>query len=215
MTTPFDVTVSHITPLPTTVNGLKFFPSLEPLVSNDQDHPAFGWPSGPEVSDCNLAVVEEAMLLNGNLSRAVLEIGVHRNDGRSMTNLLMDRKLDSCVYLGVDIDDKSHLDDIEKSIYTVRCSSHDQRKVREKLRALGVASLDIIMIDGWHSVNTCVNDWCYADLLSPGGIVLLHDTNAHPGSVALFHAIDERLYHKERRCVSDTDMGIALVRKRS
>lgn len=206
---PYDIALSHITTRSTMIYGLKFLPSLEPHVSDNQDTPAWGWPTGPEISDCNLAVVSDVIQKLGKDCQSIVEIGVHRNQGRSITNILMDQKPANCKYLGVDIDDKSHLDDLAKNISTIKSNSHDQRKIRKAITDLGISQIDILMIDGWHSVNTCVNDWCYTDLLSNKGCVILHDTNAHPGCLALFHAVDEKLFIKTRHCTSMDDMGIA------
>jgi hypothetical protein len=211
----FDQTVSAVTERPTMVYGLKFFPNLEPIVDNNQDTPAFGWPSGPEVSDCNLSVVSDVIKRLGNRCRVILEIGVHRNEGRSMTNILMDNRPVGSTYIGVDINDKSYLNDQSTGIYTIRSNSHDQQKIRAALMEIGVQQIDLLMIDGWHSVNTCVNDWAYTNLLSDHGVVILHDTNAHPGCVALFHAVDEDLFVKSRFCDDDNDMGIATFWKKS
>ena len=206
--TPFDQTISHITPRQTVIYGLKFFPNLEPHCSNDQDTPNWGWPTGPEVSDCNLRVVENVLDRMGQRCRVIMEIGVHRNEGRSMTNILMDRRPQGSIYVGVDLDDKSYLNDPSSGVYTIRSNSHDQRAIRSRLESIGVNQIDILMIDGWHSVNTCVNDWCYVDLLSDHGAVILHDTNAHPGCVALYHAVDEAIFEKDRQCTDLSDMGI-------
>jgi len=214
MSSFFDQTVSHIDPRPTMVYGLRFFPNLEPTVDNNQDTPAFGWPTGPEVSNCNLSVVSDVVRRLGTNCRVIMEIGVHRNEGRSMTNILMDERPMGSKYIGVDLDDKSYLDDESKGIYTIRSNSHDQQRIREFLSNIGVDKIDLLMIDGWHSVNTCVNDWCYTDLLSDHGVVILHDTNAHPGCVALFHAVDDELFEKSRFCTVDSDMGISTFWKR-
>ena len=209
--TPFDLTTQNITELPTMLYGLKFFPSLEPHCSNDQDTPAWGWPQTDiEISDCNLAVVKDVVKLLGNTCQNIMEIGVHRNLDRSITNILMNNKPRSCKYLGVDIDDKSHLDNPAENIFTLRANSHNKVQVRQKLRQLGMQNLDILMIDGWHSVHTCVNDWGYVDMLSDGGAVIVHDTNAHPGPIALFSAVDDNLFTKERFCSELNDMGIAV-----
>lgn len=218
MSTPYDETIRHITPVKTVIYGLKFFPSLEPHCSNDQDTPNWGWPSGPEISDCNLAVVRDVMQRLGDGCRNIMEIGVHRNEGRSMTNILMDSRPEGSQYVGIDLDDKSYLDDPARKVHTIRSHSHDQRTIRSRLEKLGIETIDLLMIDGWHSVNTCVNDWCYVDLLSDGGVVILHDTNAHPGSVALYHAVNESIFEKTRHCTGTEDMGIATfwhLRRRS
>lgn len=206
---PFDISLTKITTRPTMIYGLKFLPSLEPHVSDNQDTPAWGWATGPEISACNLAVVSDVLAQMQSRCNAIVEIGVHRNQGGSITNVLMDNKPKSAKYVGIDIEDKSYLDNTESNIFTIKSNSHDQRKIREKFDQVGINKIDVLMIDGWHSVNTCVNDWCYVDMLSDHGCVILHDTNAHPGCLALFHAVDEKLFRKTRHCTSMNDMGIA------
>lgn len=213
MATPYDELVGLITQRPTSIPGLKYFPDLEPTVSNDQDMPPFGWVSSVEVTDCNLAVMRQVVgQLGSNLS-AALEIGVNRNGDRSMSRIIMDSRPQGSYYLGIDIEDKSYLDDPDNNTWTIRCSSDDRPAVMGKLQERGVEKLDLIMIDGWHSVNMCVNDWHYTELLSDHGIVILHDTNSHPGCVALFDAVDENLWIKERFC-TNSDFGIATFKRR-
>jgi hypothetical protein len=209
--TPFEITTQYITPVPTMLYGLKYFPSLEPHCSNDQDSPNWGWHTPvEEVTDCNVAAVGSVMSRIANTCQAILEIGVSRNPGNTTTQVFLGKKSPSCVYLGVDLDDKSMLDNADLNIHTLRVSSHDKVAIRTRLKSLGVYQLDCIMIDGWHSVNTCVNDWGFVDLLSPSGVVLLHDTNAHPGCVALYNAVDEAMFTKERLCTGSDDHGISV-----
>lgn len=205
----FEKTVASITPKDTVIYGLKYFPSLEPIVSNDQDYPAFGGSSGPELTDGNLEVVREVLSRMQDRCKVIMEIGVHRNGDRSLSHILINERPRGSIYLGVDLDDKSFLDDPYNATHTLVSNSHDQRRVRNKLVEIGASQIDILLIDGWHSVNTTVNDWCYVDLLSDHGVVILHDTNAHPGCVALFEAVDEDVFRKERHCISPDDMGIA------
>jgi len=203
-----------IRPQPTDILGLKWFPSLEPDVSNDQDQPLNNyWISLEEVSDGNLDVVRQAVSELGMDLAAALEIGVNRNGDRSMSRIIMDQRPPGSCYLGVDIEDKSYLDDEAANTWTIRTSSSERGLILDRMRQLGVGLLDLIMIDGWHSVNQCVNDWQFTERLSDHGIVLLHDTNTHPGCVALFEAVDESLWIKQRFCLED-DYGIATFRKR-
>lgn len=211
---PYQRTRFHIKPQPTSVHGLRFFPSLEPDIDNDQDMPPYGWVSQVEVTDCNLAVVRSVVEELGDNLRATMEIGVNRNGERSMSRVMMDERPKGSFYLGVDIEDKSYLDDPASNTWTIKANSHDQDGIRGFLANKGVKKLDLLFIDGWHSINTCVNDWLYADLLSPHGIVILHDTNSHPGPIGLFEAINEDLYVKERHCL-DNDFGIAVVRRKA
>lgn len=210
---PYDITKNLIKKEPTDIWGLSFFPSLEPECPNDQDMPYSGWPDCPEISDCNLVTVGEAVALLGDKLKAAMEIGIDRNDVRSMNRIVLQYRPKGSFWLGVDIDDKSHLDNPEENVWTLRCNSHDQETVREFLRSKGIEKLDLLTIDGWHSVNTTINDWRYADLLSEHGIVLVHDTNFHPGDIALVEAVDRNLFEVHRCCVGH-DSGITVfIRK--
>ena len=214
MNEKYNELVALIKPLPTDIPGLKYFPSLEPEVSNDQDAPLNDyWISALEVTDDNLEVVRRVVLELGTNLAAALEIGVNRNGDRSMSRIIMDQRPKGSFYLGVDIEDKSYLDDEAANTWTMRTSSAERAAILDRMRELGVGLLDLIMIDGWHSVNMCVNDWQFTERLTDHGTVLLHDTNWHPGCIALFEAVDENLWIKQRLCLAD-DFGIAIFKKR-
>ena len=210
----YDELVALIQQRPTDIAGLKYFPDLEPAVSNDRDAPLNDiWMSPLEVTDGNLEVMRQVVSGLGNQLFAALEIGVNRNGDRSMSRIIMDQRPPGSFYLGVDIEDKSYLDDEAANTWTIRTSSTERGLILDRMRQLGVGLLDLIMIDGWHSVNQCVNDWQFTERLSDHGVVVLHDTNSHPGCVALFEAVDENLWIKQRFC-TDNDFGIATFRKR-
>jgi hypothetical protein len=211
MNDSYDRLVSMITPLPTDVQGLRFFPSLEPHCSNDHDPPLWGWISSVTNSACNLAVVRDVVQQLGPNLRACMEIGVNRETPSLSTVLLHERPAGS-FYLGVDLEDKHYLDNPDANTWTLISNSHDQDLVRGFLAKHGITQLDALFIDGWHSVNTTVNDWRYADLLSEHGVVIMHDTNSHPGCVAVYEAVDTDMYHKQRYCTVD-DYGIAVFRR--
>ncbi len=200
---------------PTAIQGLKYFPDLEPEVDNDQDGPPFGWTAIQEISDCNRASVREVVEHLGESLRAAMEIGVDRSNVRSMSRIIMEGRPKGSFYLGIDLDDKSYLNDPDNNTWTLQCNSHDQNRVREFLKSKGIEQLDLLFIDGWHSVNTCVNDWRYTDMLRVGGMVLLHDSNGHPGCAALFDAVDENLYEKIRCCTDPSDFGIAAFKRKA
>lgn len=210
---PYQKTRFHIKPRATDVPGLRFFPNMEPDIDNDQDMPPYGWVSSVEVTDCNLQVVRSVVKDLGKKLRAAMEIGVNRNGERSMSRIIMDERPEGSFYLGVDIDDKSYLDDEYTNTWTIRANSHDQERIRGFIHSKGIKNLDLLFIDGWHSINTCVNDWLYTDMLTDHGVVILHDTNSHPGPIGLFEAIDEDLYYKQRYCL-DNDFGIAVIKRK-
>jgi hypothetical protein len=206
--------VALIKPRPTDIPGLKYFPDLEPTVSNDRDAPLNDyWISSVEVTDGNLEVVRQAVTELGTKLGAALEIGVNRNGERSMSRVIMDQRPPLSYYMGIDIEDKSYLNDEAANTWTMQISSAERSTIADRLQQLGIGDLDLIMIDGWHSVNMCVNDWRYTERLSDHGIVILHDTNTHPGCVALFEAVDDNLWIKQRFCL-ENDYGIATFKKR-
>lgn len=207
--------VRLIKPRPTAIFGLKYFPDLEPEVDNDQDGPPFGWTAHQEISDCNRESVAETVRYLGDNLKAAMEIGVDRSNARSMSRIIMEGRPAGSFYLGVDIVDKSYLNNPDTNTWTLQCNSHDQTQIREFLKSKNVDTLDLLFIDGWHSVNTCVNDWRYADLIRPGGMVLLHDSNSHPGCAALFDAVDDTIFEKIRCCTDPSDFGISAFRRKA
>lgn len=210
----YERTRSCIKPRYTDVIGLKYYPDLEPDIWNHRDLPRWGFIGWEEVTDGNIDVLRRILSVLGNNCSSVMEIGVNRNGDRSMSRVLLDERPSGSFYLGVDIEDKSYLDDYKARTHTLCCSSEEQNVVRTYLRSHGINQLDLLVIDGWHSVDVTVNDWRYTDMLSPYGWVVLHDTNAHPGSIAVFEAVDERLWIKQRWCLDD-DHGIATFKRRS
>lgn len=213
MSDPYRITADLISKQATDIWGLKFFPSLEPHYSNEVDMPYSGWPGCEEISVCNLAICHAVMKYLGNDLKACLEIGVNRNGLKSMSHIFINDRPPGSFYLGVDINDKSQLDDHVANTWTLRCNSHNQNTIRGFLKDNNIKYLDLISIDGWHSVNTTVNDWRYADMLSPHGVVLIHDTNFHPGDIAICEAVDTKLFDVFRMCIG-YDSGIAaMVRK--
>ena len=210
---PYAGTKAFIKPQPTDIWGLRFFPSLEPECNNDQDMPIFGWPGCVEVSQCNIDVVSYVVSHLGNNLQACMDIGVDRNGERSMSRILLNERPAGAFYLGVDIDDRKYLDNPDTNTWTLQCNSHDQDTIRSFLASKGIAKLDLLFIDGWHSVNTTINDWRYADMLSEHGVVLVHDTNFHPGDIALCEAVDPELFEIHRQCIGH-DSGITVFKRK-
>jgi hypothetical protein len=147
------------------------------------------------------------------ITHGIMEIGVNRNGDGSFTQALLSNKPDQIKYLGVDLDDKSYLNDTNKNIYTIKANSYDQRAVRDYLNVIGIDKLSILFIDGDHSVNTVINDWLYSDLLSDNGIVMFHDTSGHPGPTILVEYIDANIYRVEKHFENQDDYGLAIAYK--
>ena len=184
--------------MPERVYGLKYRPSVEPEHSDNTDfYGEFYRPVPREFSIANQEVLKQALLSAGNIG-CLVEIGVQRNPlPESSTGILLQHKPREATYIGIDIEDKSHLADPAAGVFTLKMNSADRLQVFSLMDELNLRYIDFLFIDGWHSVKQCMADWQYVERLAPTGVVVLHDTNVHPGPVALFEAIDESLFEKQ------------------
>lgn len=202
--------------MPERIFGLKYRPSIEPERSDDTDfYGEFYRPVPREFSPANQEVLKRALLELPN-PRCIVEIGVQRNPlPESSTGILLQYKPRDAVFIGVDIEDKSHLADAAAGVHVLKMDSADCGQVFALMDRLQRTEIDFLFIDGWHSVNQCVTDWKYVERLSPRGIVVMHDTNVHPGPVTVFDAIDEDLFDKKKYCTDGPDWGISVVKRRA
>lgn len=137
-------------------------------------------------------------VLEKHQPRTVLEIGVARNGDVSSTYTILNN-FDG-IYLGVDLEDKTFLN--SHKTHTLQTNSSHYDIVCNKLRELGVTFLDMIHIDGWHSINQVLRDWEYVNLLSPKGVVCFHDTNAHPGPYLFTENLNDK-WKVTKTCPND------------
>lgn len=204
--------------IPSRIYGLIAVPrSITPSLSDDDDFPhIFAGEFSPkaEVSLDNYELVKNIVSDFKNLKN-ILEIGVNRpeNGQLSFTNAFLGYKPKESVYLGIDILDKSYLDNKEQNISTIKTDSLKQEEVRGKMKEIGMDSISILMIDGWHSINAVINDWRYADLLTNDGVVIFHDTNFHPGPRFFLEGIDKSIFKVDKYCESRYDWGVSVARK--
>lgn len=148
--------------------------------------------------------------------KCILEIGVHNNPtGVSSTSIFLKEKAKSTIYIGVDLDDKSSLDNPENNVYTIRTRSEDYKSVWALMEKLGVTTIDFLFIDGWHSINQCYYDWEYSKDLGKNGVVGFHDTAYHPGPYLFINAIDTTKWDVIPNAVKDpNDYGIGFAIKK-
>jgi len=198
---------------PSNVNGLSYLPSFKNTFDNDIDLPInFLEPftgNIQEITDANKEALDE--ILSKVNVKNVIEIGIARNNERSFTTQLLYAK--KGIYCGIDLDDKSFLNDSLNRVYTIKANSHDQSSIRSYLNIIGLKKCSVLFIDGWHSVNTVINDWKYTDLLDDKGVVIFHDTNYHPGPNLVVPAIDRSMYRVVKYCDGGNDWGIAAAYK--
>lgn len=180
---------------------------------NDQDlnfpHPSY-YHGQVEFTEANQNSLLEYFLKVRDNCKAILEIGVCRNGQNSSTYVFLNNKLDNTKYVGIDLEDKSFLNNTEKNIYTIKDSSSNIESNIEKIKSLEINEFDFIFIDGWHSINQVLTDWEYTNLLSNKGIVGFHDVSCHPGPHAFINAVNKIKWN----VVTNTcpkDWGIGFV----
>jgi cephalosporin hydroxylase len=205
--------IDKITKTNTNIFGLKFKPTLSPYFSDDSDYIPGQKTCCVEITSRAFNKLSEITKETNFIDGCIVEIGVFRNGDGSFTRAILNNKNKEKKYIGIDIDDRSYLNDINNNIYTLKCNSHDQSNIRKYLKLLNERNISLLMIDGWHSVNTAINDWMYSDLLTTGGVVVIHDSNSHPGPICLYEAIDENVFDKHKYFTEyDDDYGIAVAK---
>lgn len=193
------------------INGLTYLPEFTDSFLNNRGH-AFKdniYQPSEEITDCNLNTLQR--ILDSVNVQNVVEIGVARNGSRSFTHKLIQNK--KGIYCGIDIEDKSFLNDSQNNIHTIKKNSFNQTEIRKFFKKINLKSVSVLFIDGDHSVNGVINDWLYTDLLEPKGVVVLHDTNHHPGPNLILDAINKSQYNVESYCNNFSDYGLAAAYK--
>lgn len=197
--------------------GLAFVPTLEPEFPDTQDYFPGHLELRPKGRDNSDAVLEmvAASAATVRPGAGILELGVALYpEAHSFTPRLIRNKPSESVYLGVDVADRGHVTRYGPNAHFLRSDTKEQSTVRGRLRTLGVEPLGLLLIDGDHSVNGALNDWLYVDLVEPGGVVLIHDTNSHPGPVALVAAVDGDVFDIEEPLKGLRDYGVAILRRK-
>ncbi len=167
-----------------------------------------------EISEANRQVVTNKFISIRDYTQAVLEIGVCNNRERSFAHCFLSNKKRHTIYIGIDLDDKSFLNNAENNIHTIKNDSSDYENNISLMHSFGVEQFDFIFIDGFHSINQCYKDWEYTNLLSDHGIVCFHDVNYHPGPYQFIRALDTNKWVVEKdACPNRDDYGIGFAWK--
>ena len=185
---------------------------------DDRDLPedgTFEYDGWAEVSDADREALRVEFLKVKDNCRAILEIGISRNGPDSFTQVFLQNKNPETIYVGIDIDDKTYLNNPELNIHTIQSSSSQYEHCMNIIRSVNVSEFDFIFIDGWHSINQVLADWEYTNILGPEGIVGLHDTAYHPGPKYFLEGLDADKWDIVKNAVdNDKDWGIGFVRKK-
>lgn len=207
--------------LPTSVEGLQCRYSVKHNPSHYDNVDGWWYPTSSgntvEISEDNKEIILHH--LNNVLSKkekiVIVEIGVHRNPKEhTSTDVFLKNKREHDIYIGIDIEDKSFLNDNSKNIYTLKCPSENKETVFDYFKSLNIDTIDVFMIDGWHSINQVYKEWEYTSMLSIGGVVIFHDTNGHPGPYFILKSINTDMYDVYKYLTDVKDFGIGVaVRK--
>lgn len=200
--------------LPTDIYGLKYRPSLEPHISNNEDR-VYGFTVTPEshFSSLDHSALEYALNKLTQPPKVIVEIGVDACGGNTSTNTLLRFKSKECMYIGIDIEDKSYLNDSENNVFTIQSDSANRSEVYKLLDSHGHEKIDFIFVDGWHSINQVIEEWKYWEQMAPNAVMAFHDTNYHPGPVAVLDAIDRDIFSVEYFGRGDVDWGVGVVQR--
>jgi hypothetical protein len=155
-----------------------------------------------------------ARLIKKNFS---LETGWVENEDiipfdESSTSIFLRSKSDSTIYLGIDIEDKSHLETYKPNVYTLKAKSEDFEVVSNKMKEVGINQIDFLFIDGWHSINQVLDELWYLQFMKPGGVIGFHDINYHPGPKAVFEALNPDMFETINYNTPDWGIGFAKIK---
>lgn len=202
--------------------GLKYFPSIEPEFSDSSDF-IDGIIDAPitliqtngngQFSKENGEILKELMLKTN--PDVVVEIGIarHHRFSNSSTHTLFDNKKENCKYFGIDLDYTGiyEYETYQPNIKLLIGNSGDQNIIDV---VKNNSPIDILLIDGDHSINGFLQDWEYVKYVRKGGFIVCHDTNNHPGPFYFYDAIDENKFNKFRYFENRyDDNGLAVFEK--
>ena len=211
--------------------GLKYLPYM-PSRNEEDGFPEIlrkvktGIPK--EFSDNDINILLAALNKLGTNCKLIVEIGINRSRsedpnafdyvGNNSTIQLIKNKDGECKYLGIDVN-RTNVDSINKNhedddtVLAVCIDSSNTETIEQIFKSTGCDKIDLLHIDGHHSVNQVIKDWKLVRNLSSHGIVVLHDTNHHPGPTQILKAIDRDLFKVTRYYNDRTDdWGIKIGR---
>lgn len=201
--------------------GLGYYPSLLNSDDNFRDAPfdSACFKVKVEYSERNHKILENTMMALGNNCNLILEIGVSRfkNNNNPSTYTLLRNKQSESIYVGVDIKDKSYLlSEGFENVHTLQMSSSDIDKIMDYVKKIsGNKRIDLLHIDGYHSVNQVIDDWRFSKYVPKTGAIVMHDTNVHPGPTELIKALSLNLFDITKFFKDRTDdWGITVIRKK-
>jgi len=237
----FSVWEDKIEKFDTDIFGLVYLPSFKDKVLNKADAIPFdtdeehlirrglymlisGLSGNGQFTKKNSDVLAQAIVELGDKCKLIFEIGTSAffdRDGRrrspGSTHKILSHKSDECHFITLDLIAKNMPEIPSHRLGTFHRMVEDSANsevVFEKMQnifSLQDPKIDLLFIDGHHSVDRVVDEWKkYIPMLSDHGVVLLHDTAFHPGPHLLVDAIDRSKFNVELFC-EDEDYGITKI----
>ncbi len=154
--------------LESNVYGLKYIPSLGEsndkldYIGVDRSITVHHSNGNGQFTERNYSKVLEEFKKIKNSANCIVEIGVARNFGNSSTELWLTHKNDDTHYFGIDIDmdNKMHHEQYKPNGHMIRRNSRDEKKeILDKMKEFGCEEIDVLFIDGDHSIDLVLNDW--------------------------------------------------------
>jgi hypothetical protein len=169
-----------------------------------------------EFSMCNQAALTEEFSKVKDQTKVIVEIGVSRvtynqTYDQTSTSIFLRHKNPETIYLGIDIDDKTFLQGLERNVFTLQSKSEYYERVKAKLDALRITQIDFLFVDGWHSINQVIDELWYVDFMKPGGVIGFHDTNYHPGPSRIIKNLNPNIFEVRQLCQQQDDWGIGFA----
>jgi hypothetical protein len=200
--------------------GLKYLPDIGED-KNDLDYmPEYGYAS-PEIefSLMNVDILKNAILELGENCQSILEIGCKWYIENNSTNTIEKYKPQTAKHFCVDQNPQNIENLNGENVHALCTFSSNYDGIVSFINEHGKNNIDLLFIDGWHSVNQVLDDFKYIDLLSPNGVVVLHDVAVHPGPVELLKALDENVWEISKHTDKDifgmpNDFGIAVLKRK-
>ena len=196
---------------PSSLKGLKGIPDLGKW--NERDfikelpfnwHPIVAGGNG-QFSRANGETLKNLINSKPNASLFV-EIGTAAAFAGSSTETFLKNKKDDTLFFTIDIVGRENITlGKPKSFFIVERSTNENVK-----KHIADNKIDILFIDGDHSVKAVFEEYeFYLPYMKQDGIIILHDTNLHPGPFLFMEAINENIFRKER--LHPTDLGLGVV----
>ena len=147
-------------------------------------------------------------------SYSVLEFGAWKDGFRSATRIILESKSSGTKYFGVSEVDIAHLDN-GNDVTAIQRDKANYSDIISLASSKGVTSFDVIIFDVEASINEMLDLWTNTSLLSPGGMIVVHDVHYHPGPKSLVENLDPDKFLVEIRCVDKKmDYGIAFIKRK-